>query len=94
MGTGIAQVAATAGWDVVISDTSTETLERSSSSLVKVMHRLVEKGKIEQEAADSILGRIDFTENHRYFENSDLVIEAIVENLEIKQKVFASLRTL
>lgn len=89
MGTGIAQVAATAGWDVVISDTNSEILEKSSSSLVKVMNRLVEKGKLDQDTADKILGRIDFTQDQEYFENSDLVIEAIVENLDIKKKVFA-----
>lgn len=89
MGTGIAQVAATAGWDVVVNDTNSAILEKSSSSLVKVMNRLVEKEKIDQKTADQILGRIDFTEDQQYFENSDLVIEAIVEHLEIKQKVFA-----
>jgi 3-hydroxybutyryl-CoA dehydrogenase len=91
MGTGIAQVAATAGWDVVICDTNEAILEKSSSSLVKVMNRLVEKEKIDQKTADGILGRIDFTQDHAYFENSDLVIEAIVENLEIKKKVFAGI---
>lgn len=90
MGTGIAQVAATAGWDVVINDANSETLEKSSSSLVKVMNRLVEKEKIDQKTADSILGRIDFTDDQQYFENSDLVIEAIVESLEIKKKVFSA----
>ncbi|MEQ9405294.1 MAG: 3-hydroxyacyl-CoA dehydrogenase NAD-binding domain-containing protein [Cyclobacteriaceae bacterium] len=91
MGTGIAQVAATSGWDVVVNDANQEILEKSSASLVKVMNRLVEKGKIDQKTADGILGRIDFTEDQHYFENSDLVIEAIVENLEIKQKVFSSI---
>lgn len=90
MGTGIAQVAATAGWDVVVNDTNEEVLERSSGSLVKIMTRLVEKGKIDQKESDSILGRIDFTTNQEYFEDSDLLIEAIVENLEIKQKVFST----
>lgn len=90
MGTGIAQVAATSGWDVVINDTNQEILDKSSASLVKVMNRLVEKGKIDQETADKILGRIDFTDDHQYFENSDLVIEAIVENIDIKRKVFVA----
>lgn len=90
MGTGIAQVAATAGWEVIICDTNEAILEKSSSSLVKVMNRLVEKEKIDQKTADGILGRIDFTQDQSYFENSDLVIEAIIENLEIKQKVFAA----
>ncbi|MEP1094492.1 MAG: 3-hydroxyacyl-CoA dehydrogenase NAD-binding domain-containing protein [Cyclobacteriaceae bacterium] len=91
MGTGIAQVAATAGWDVVVNDTNSSILEKSSESLIKVMNRLVEKEKINQETADKILGRIDFTEDQQYFENSDLVIEAIVENLGIKQKVFSAI---
>lgn len=90
MGTGIAQVAATSGWEVVICDTNEAILEKSSSSLVNVMNRLVEKEKIDQKTADGILGRIDFTQDQSYFENSDLVIEAIVENLEIKQKVFSA----
>lgn len=90
MGTGIAQVAATAGWDVIVNDANPEMLEKSSANIVKVMNRLVEKGKIDQKTADSILGRIDFTGDQQYFEDSDLVIEAIVENLEIKQKVFAA----
>ena len=90
MGTGIAQVAATAGWDVIVNDTNTDILEKSSASLVKVMNRLVEKEKIDQKKADGILGKIDFTEDQHYFENSDLVIEAIVENLDIKKKVFSA----
>ncbi len=88
MGTGIAQVAATAGWDVVINDANHEMMEMASQNLIKVMNRLVEKEKISREEADKILGRIDFTDDKSYFENSDLVIEAIVENLEIKRKVF------
>jgi 3-hydroxybutyryl-CoA dehydrogenase len=91
MGTGIAQVAATAGWEVVICDTNEAILEKSSTSLVKVMNRLVEKEKIDQKTADGILGRIDFTQDQSYFENSDLVIEAIIENLDIKKKVFAGI---
>ena len=90
MGTGIAQVAATAGWEVVVVDTNESILEKSSASLVKVMNRLVEKGKYTQEEADKILGRINFTDDQQYFENSDLIIEAIVENLEIKKAVFAA----
>ena len=91
MGTGIAQVAATAGWDVVVNDVQPAALEKSAASLVKVMDRLVEKGKTEQATADETLGRIDFTKDRRYLENSDLVIEAIIENPGIKQKVFSTM---
>lgn len=90
MGTGIAQVVATAGWEVVLNDTQSETLDKSSASLIKIMDRLVEKGKLDRATADKILGRIDFTSDQQYFENSDLVIEAIVENLDIKKNVFAN----
>lgn len=90
MGIGIAQVAATAGWAVVVNDTNEEVLEKASGGLVKVMNRLVEKGKMDQKTADEILGRIDFTIDQAYFENSDLVIEAIIENLDIKKKVFSA----
>ena len=91
MGTGIAQVASTAGWEVIVNDTHQAQLDQASENLVKVMNRLVEKGKIDQSTADGILGRIDFTDDPAYFENSDLVIEAIVENLEVKQRVFSHL---
>lgn len=91
MGIGIAQVAATAGWEVVVNDTNEEVLEKASGGLVKVMNRLVEKGKMDQKTADDILGRIDFTVNQDYFENSDLVIEAIIENLDIKKNVFSAI---
>ena len=89
MGTGIAQVAATAGWDVVVNDTNSNVLEKCSMSLVKVMNRLVARQKIEQNTADNILSKIDFTVDQKHFENSDLVIEAIIENPDIKQKAFS-----
>ena len=94
MGTGIAQVAATSGWEVVVTDANASAIEKSSANLVKVMNRLVEKGKIDQQTADGILGRIDFSKDLPHIENSDLVIEAIIESLEIKQKVFADVEKL
>ena len=78
MGSGIAQVAATAGWDVVINDTNQAVLDKATASLQKVMNRLVEKGKYSREDADAIIGRIDYTTDVAKFENSDLVIEAII----------------
>ncbi|MDW3194439.1 MAG: 3-hydroxyacyl-CoA dehydrogenase NAD-binding domain-containing protein [Cytophagales bacterium] len=89
MGAGIAQVAATAGWEVVLLDQQQEALDKAKTKLVNVMARLVEKGKLDQNTADSIQGRITYSTTIDSFENSDLIIEAIVENLEIKQKVFS-----
>ena len=91
MGTGIAQVAATTGWDVVVVDTNVDILEKSSAGLAKLMHRLVEKEKLTEKEAGKILGKIDFTDDQGYLENSDLVIEAIVESLEIKKNVFSAI---
>lgn len=91
MGSGIAQVAAQCGHKVWLFDTNEAALERASASLKKIMARLVEKGKISQESADATLSRVLVTTNYDDFKNCGLVIEAIIENLDIKKKVFAAL---
>lgn len=90
MGAGIAQVAASAGWEVVLLDQNQEALNSAQSKLAKVMTRLVEKGKMDQDMAVKIQNRISYTTAIDQFEGSDLIIEAIVENLQVKQKVFNS----
>jgi 3-hydroxybutyryl-CoA dehydrogenase len=98
MGAGIAQVAATAGHKVILSDSSSEALETAAQKLDKILKRLVEKGRIQQQIADDIYGRITFAkpiENgqvpYAAFKECSCVIEAIIENLEIKQTVFKEL---
>jgi 3-hydroxybutyryl-CoA dehydrogenase len=91
MGSGIGQVAATHGWDVVICDTQEGVLTKASENLVKVYDRLVEKGSVSRTDADKVLGRIEFTTHQGHCENSDLVIEAIVENMDVKKSVFSNL---
>jgi 3-hydroxybutyryl-CoA dehydrogenase len=91
MGNGIAQVAASAGHSVVIFDTSKTALERAKSSLSSGLSKLVEKQKITKENADQIIGRTSYVESLDRFSSCGLVIEAIIENLEVKQKVFADL---
>lgn len=88
MGSGIAQVAATAGHEVIIYDNNPDALERARSLLEKNLTRLVEKGKLEQAKAMEILQRINFVENTYAFKDASLIIEAIVENLEVKRDVF------
>ena len=90
MGSGIAQVAATAGCVVKIYDLKPEALEKSESSLEKIMSRLVEKGKIDQKEKERIQGNIQYVDTLKKLKDSDLVIEAIIENLEIKNKVLKS----
>lgn len=91
MGAGIAQVAAQNGHQVVLSDTSQATLEKSKAKLEKVMNRLVEKGKITSEEASQIQASIQYTTELEDFAHADLVIEAIVERLDVKKSVFTAL---
>lgn len=88
MGSGIAQVAAQAGHKVVLVDTSEAALERSASALSKVMARLVEKGRLRPEEGAAIPARISRSTDLADLAPCGLVVEAIVENLEVKKAVF------
>lgn len=91
MGAGIAQVAATAGCSVKLYDTKTEALKKAKTDLDKIMARLVEKGKITGEEKQRIQGNIKYVNSLKELKDSDMTIEAIVENLEIKKNVFSTL---
>jgi 3-hydroxybutyryl-CoA dehydrogenase len=88
MGTGIAQVAAQAGHDVVLVDSNQQALDKAKNSLEKTFDKLVEKQKFTESEANAILNRIQFSLDKKAFSACQLVIEAIVENLEIKHVVF------
>ena len=94
MGSGIAQVAASNGHSVVLSDNSSEQLERSKNALSKVMNRLVEKGSMDATKAETIQNAISYSTSLTAFVDCDLVIEAIVERLDIKQEVFKQLESI
>ena len=94
MGSGIAQVAASNGCQVTIVDSSQPALENSKSKLKSILNRLVEKGKINEEQSKSILARIHWTTKMDEISNSNMIIEAIVENLEIKQNLFSEMESL
>ena len=94
MGSGIAQVAATCGWQVSIIDSFPKALENSKSKLKSILNRLVEKGKLNEEQSKSILTRIHWTTNMDEIFNSHMAIEAIVENLEIKQNLFLQMESI
>jgi 3-hydroxybutyryl-CoA dehydrogenase len=93
MGSGIAQVAATSGCTVKIYDTNQDALDKSKVSLEKVLARLVVKGRIDEIEKSRIEGNISYVNSLKDLADSNLTIEAIVENLEIKQKVFSELET-
>jgi 3-hydroxybutyryl-CoA dehydrogenase len=91
MGAGIAQVAAQNGHDVILYDTKYAALERARHGYEKIFARLVEKGKWSEEKAKEVTCRIHFENHLDKFEDCGLVIEAIVENLDIKKSVFGAL---
>lgn len=91
MGSGIAQVAATAGCAVKIYDTNFEAIARSREALGKTLLMLLEKGKIDATEKDRISNCISYVNTLEDLYDADLVIEAIVENLEVKRKLFAEL---
>ncbi len=88
MGSGIAQVAAAAGQQVVLADVFPEALQRAQHQLSKGLDSLVSKGKMEKETAHQIMGRIRFTSNIGDLAPCDLVIEAIIENPDLKKSTF------
>lgn len=91
MGIGIAQVAATSGSEVFLYDANSAQTEKSLLNLKKILDRLVEKQKISSEKGADILNKIKPCSELSAFRECDLVIEAIIENKEIKTKVFQSL---
>ncbi len=94
MGSGIAQVAAQAGCRVKLVDTNAGALDRSKTSLEKSMAKLVEKGKIDSDESVRIQSNIGCITELSALSDADLVIEAIVENLDIKKKLFADLEAI
>ncbi|MEI3788075.1 MULTISPECIES: 3-hydroxyacyl-CoA dehydrogenase NAD-binding domain-containing protein [Chryseobacterium] len=93
MGVGIAQVAATAGCKVVLFDANAPQIDKALSGLEKTLQKLVDKAKISQEKATEIRNNIVKGEALQDLKDSDLVIEAIIENKDIKTKVFTELET-
>jgi 3-hydroxybutyryl-CoA dehydrogenase len=94
MGSGIAQVAAQAGHATVLFDTRKEAVDKAMTGLQRTLDKLVEKGKLTGENAAAIFGRITPSTDMNALAGCGLVIEAIVEDLAVKKKVFAELDTL
>jgi 3-hydroxybutyryl-CoA dehydrogenase len=91
MGAGIAQVAAVAGHDVVLRDVSAEPLERGLAGIRKSLDRFAAKDRITAGDADAALGRISTTTDLDAAADADVVVEAIFEQIEVKQEVFRAL---
>jgi 3-hydroxybutyryl-CoA dehydrogenase len=91
MGNGIAQMAAQIGCEVVLRDIKDEYVERGMKSIDRFLSRSVEKGKLEAAQKDAILGRIKGTTEMSDLKDVDFVIEAVIENLDLKKSVFKEL---
>jgi 3-hydroxybutyryl-CoA dehydrogenase len=91
MGHGITQVSAQAGYEVVVREVSKERLDSGLGKIQKQLSRAVEKQRMEQSQADEVLGRINPTLAYEDFADCDLVIEAITEDLDMKQEMWRAL---
>jgi len=91
MGTGIAQVAASMGYKVILRDIKMEYVDASVLKMGKILSKLVEKGKITEEQRNETIGRIIKTDKLSDFGDADLVIEAVLEDRELKKSVFKEL---
>lgn len=93
MGAGIAQVAAQNNCEVVLVDVNQDVLTKAENQLDKILSRLVEKGTVSEDEKINIQGRISYSSDTGDFKSCKLVIEAIIENLEVKHTVFANLES-
>ena len=91
MGNGIAQIASQIGCDVVMRDIETRFVEGGMKNIDKFLSRSVEKGKIAADQKDEIIGRIKGTTDMAELEDVDFVIEAVIEDMDLKKEVFKEL---
>lgn len=91
MGSGIAQVSAQAGWDVVLRDVTDEALARGKGGIASSFEKFVAKGKLAAAAAEEALGRITTTTDLDAVADADIVVEAVFEKIEVKREIFQAL---
>jgi 3-hydroxybutyryl-CoA dehydrogenase len=91
MGSGIAQVAAQAGYTTIVREVSDELNAKGKARITKSLDKAVEKGKLDQAARDATLGRLSFTTKITDLKGCDIVIEAVTEDLEVKNTLWREL---
>ncbi len=91
MGSGIAQIAAQSGYDVTVCEVSQEILNRGLKRIGSSLSKGVEKGKLTEEQRKATLDKITPAAEVKGLKESDLVIEAVIENIDLKKKIFAEL---
>ena len=93
MGLDIAQVFATKGFEVTVRDISDEILDAAKAKLVKGLDKKIAKGRMTEEAKAAILDHMTFTTDLKALADMDLIVEAILENMDVKKSVFGELDT-
>jgi 3-hydroxybutyryl-CoA dehydrogenase len=91
MGSGIAQVSAMAGFDTIVREVSDPVIDKSRSGIEKVLAKGIEKGKVSPEQRDAATSRLSFTTDLAQLAGCDIVIEAVVEDLEMKNAIWKDL---
>ncbi|MHB8086216.1 MAG: 3-hydroxyacyl-CoA dehydrogenase family protein [Dehalococcoidia bacterium] len=91
MGRGIVEVSAKTGYDVVVSEINKELLDKGMAAINQSVAKAVEKGKMTEADKNSALSRIKGTTDMKDFKDCDLVVEAAIENLDLKKKIFVDL---
>ena len=91
MGSGIAQVAAVAGFDTVVRDVSEPLLERGRAGIRKSLARMVDRGTITSEARDASLARLRFVTELVELKDRDIIVEAVTEDLDLKNGIWREL---
>lgn len=91
MGGGIAQIAAVAGLNAICFDAHAPSLEKAKGTHEKLLARAVEKGRMSEDDKSAALGRLSYVETLDKIESADWVVEAVVENADVKKQVFADL---
>ncbi|GAJ07019.1 unnamed protein product, partial [marine sediment metagenome] len=91
MGSGISQVCSQSGYQVVVSEINDELLNKGLASISLFLTRNVKKGRVSQAEKEATLARIKGTTNIKDFGDCDLIIEAAIENMDVKKKIFTEL---
>jgi 3-hydroxybutyryl-CoA dehydrogenase len=91
MGSGIAQVSAMAGFDTIVREVSDAVIDKSRAGIDKVLSKGIERGKVTPELRDSTIAKLSFTTDLAQLASCDIVIEAVVEDLELKNAMWKDL---
>ena len=94
MGAGIGQLCAQKGFDVTVTDVSDDVIDKAKNKIAKGLERRIEKGKITQEDMDFVISRLNWSTDLNLAQESDFVIEAVSENIELKKDIFKNLDAL